>query len=571
MDKLKYTIVIASLLCPIWSMAQINDVVEVENQYVPIIRDANKINLAPKKVEQPVVRHQVDYIKSPLTPQGYVFQPLWAAKSDEIAKSESKGYAHLGYGTYGNLTGRISLGADMGTNARLDFSAGIDGYNGKVKTYDGNNDWTNRFYQSDISVTYRHNLSSTSEFVIDAALEGQAFNYQTMPLINSLHSPSTDKRRHLMSEVTARVTPYRLGQVELGGTLGYKGFKLAHNEWHNAPDAENIFHAGVNVAYIIQDNKKAGLDMGVRHEGYNNDAANFFTFWANPSYSATNDRWNVKIGLLFTATSYLETELHMTPDVTAVYHASDYVDITAKVSGGERSNDFRALNALSPYWLAGPVDMAVGTTITPSIPLLALTKQYAHQVDQLDTRFGIDWKPCNAFTISGAFGLDVQGNRLELISHTEAPARSQPPYLYHHFFTVDGNRFYGELNMLYRYKDVIDVTLNNQINSWESDADFIGPLRPIFDADWKANVTVAPGFVATLDFAIQSYDNNEKAKYIRPNRYDLGAGLSYRLPLEGYNATLFAKANNILNNKYDNYCAYKAPGFNVIAGAAVTF
>ena len=88
MNKLQYTIAAVCLLCPSLSVGQINDVVEVENNYVPIIRDANKINLTPNKVEQPAVHYQVYYIKTPFTAQSYVFQPLWAAKSDAITEGE---------------------------------------------------------------------------------------------------------------------------------------------------------------------------------------------------------------------------------------------------------------------------------------------------------------------------------------------------------------------------------------------------------------------------------------------------------------------------------------------------
>ena len=117
----------------------------------------------------------------------------------------------------------------------------------------------------------------------------------------------------------------------------------------------------------------------------------------------------------------------------------------------------------------------------------------------------------------------------------------------------------------------MEVTLCNQVNSWETDYDIPSPLRPVFDIDWTAQVKILDGLKATLDFAMQTYDHEGMVDYKRPNRYDLGAGLSYRLPIDMARITLFARGNNLLNNKFDVYNAYKAPGINVIAGAAVTF
>lgn len=578
MNKLQYTIAAVCLLCPSLLVAQINDVVEVENSYVPIIRDANKINLTPNKVEQPAVHYQVDYIKTPFTAQSYVFQPLWAAKSDAITEGEGKGYAHVGYGSHGNLTGRVSYGADLTTDDRIDLSIGIDGYNGKVKDYLDNTDWTSRFYQSDINLSYLHRLSPVSSLILEGSIEGQAYNYQRFAPNTFSGGPQTDKQRNLITDVSARITPYSFGQFALGGSLGYQGFKQMHNEWLTTPDAENIFHAGVNGAYELNDDQKIGLDLGLKYEAYNRDADNYFSYWGSPYYSLMNDQWNVKLGLTLSASSGFVSKFHIAPDVTAVFHAADNIDLKAQLIGGEHSNDFRVLNALSPYWCTDATSPMVAAfpaaTYTLPIPTGV---QFAHQFDQLDSKFGIEWKAAEQFILSAAIGFDMHDNRLEMISDAETNPTSTSttanasPYLYHHFFTADGNRFYGELNMAYRYKDIVDVKLNNKVNSWGTDADWIGALRPVFDADWSANVKIIPGLVGTLDFVLQTYDNDDQSDYKRPNRYDLGLGLSYQIPVDLARITVFARGNNLLNNKFDLYNAYKAPGINFVAGAAVTF
>jgi len=566
MKMTRYTIAAALCFLPLLAGAQINDVVEVENKYVPIIRDANKINLTPQKVEQPAVHYQVDYVKTPLTVQSYVFQPIWAAQSDAVAEGAPKGYAHLGYGSNGNLTGRISYGFDLTSDDRININASIDGYNGKTDHFTKEKKWESRFYQSAINAQYLHRLSRTSMLILALGAENQAYNVQPFSPDGVKPSPKRseppcDKQRNLLTSVSARVTPYEFGRFSLGGELAYQGFEQTDKEWYHAgPYKEIIVKAGADAAYDLGDNQKLGIHVGLKNENYNPDAEHYLTYWGNPYYQLSLPQWDVKLGLTLQASNGFSSKTHISPDVSAVYHATDNIDLKAQLTGGERSNDFRALTALTPYWSSG--------------------NQYLHQFDRLDSKFGIDWKANPWLTVSGAIGFDIQDNRLEMFDipeqytlyQKETLGRSDDPdYVYHIFNTADGNRFYGELNINYRYKDIVDVALRNQVNSWETDYDIPSPLRPVFDIDWAAQVKILDGLNATLDFAMQTYDHEGLVDYKRPNRYDLGLGLSYQIPVDLARITVFARGNNLLNNKFDLYNAYKAPGINFIAGAAVTF
>ncbi|MBR4366192.1 MAG: hypothetical protein IKP43_05365 [Bacteroidaceae bacterium] len=562
----KYIIIAALFLSPCLAGAQINDVVEVENNYVPIIRDANKINLMPNKVEQPAVHYQVDYIKTPLAAQSYVFQPLWAAKSDAITEGEGKGYAHLGYGSHGNLTGRLSYGVDLTSDDRLNFNFGIDGFNSKTDHFTKEKKWKSRFYKSAVSAQYLHRLSRSSNLIVDLDVENHAYNYQSFSADgvtsgNKMIGPPCDKQRNLLTSVSARVTPYEFGRFSLGGELAYQGFEQTDKEWyHSGPHKEIIVKASADAAYNFDGNQRLGVNVGLKNENYKPDAVHYLTYWGNPYYALSLDQWDVRLGLTLQASSGFTKKAHISPDVSAVYHATDNIDLKARLTGGERSNDFRMITALTPYWILGE-------------------EQFLHQFDQIDSKFGIEWKAAPSLTVSSAIGFDIQDSRLEMfdvpeqysLHLKEVGSGDDPDYVYHIFTTADGNRFYGELNIDYRYKDIVEVTLCNQVNSWETDYDIPSPLRPVFDIDWTAQVKILDGLKATLDFAMQTYDHEGMVDYKRPNRYDLGAGLSYRLPIDMARITLFARGNNLLNNKFDVYNAYKAPGINVIAGAAVTF
>ena len=60
------------------AFAQMDNVVEVENNYRPVVKDANKINSLPE-IEQTTVNHyNVNYTTTAV----YLFVPQWGRKPD---------------------------------------------------------------------------------------------------------------------------------------------------------------------------------------------------------------------------------------------------------------------------------------------------------------------------------------------------------------------------------------------------------------------------------------------------------------------------------------------------------
>ncbi|MBQ2182497.1 MAG: hypothetical protein II400_09660 [Bacteroidaceae bacterium] len=57
------------------SHAQLDNVVEVENSYKPVVKDANKINVLPDIEETTTKHYNVDYANTAIPSRSFVFQP----------------------------------------------------------------------------------------------------------------------------------------------------------------------------------------------------------------------------------------------------------------------------------------------------------------------------------------------------------------------------------------------------------------------------------------------------------------------------------------------------------------
>jgi hypothetical protein len=186
------------------------------------------------------------------------------------------------------------------------------------------------------------------------------------------------------------------------------------------------------------------------------------------------------------------------------------------------------------------------------------------QFDQLSARAGIRFAPVKSLEFDINAGYEISKDRMEF-----APA----PDSYAPVFFADGNRLFVNADLTYCYKDRLSLRLANQFNIWSIDDKQIDTedvlWRPILDLNWSASVRIVGGLRAGADFRLQTFKDEKEYAYTRPATVNLGASLSYtldRLPL-----TVYVKGSNLLNQDYDKYFGYKAPGMNILAGAALTF
>lgn len=529
--------------------AQMNNVIEVENEYAPIVADANKINVLPDVEETKVNPGNIEYATTPQPVRKYIFQPMWAAQSDATVKGAKKGFAELGYGNYNNLIGRAAYGIDFTTDDQLDINFGINGFNGTFDNFDQTSEWKRRFYDTSAGIKYEHRFSHTSSLIVDAHYRNQAFNYQPY----SIACDPTDKQVNRMGGINVGITPYNFGAFSIGGGLGFEAFSQAHANYASDNCDETIIKAKLLLGYQLNDDMSIDLGIDVHNAGYTNeDFTDYTSFNIASHFNLEKEKFSLKAGLQIYATSGFSSDFYISPDVSFAYMPSKKTKLYVKAEGGAVYNNFLRYNATTPYWLN--------------------YNQEKNQFDQLRSAVGIKFTPAKGlyFDINGGF--DMSKNRMELcLSNWTGPVSQAP--LYNDIVTSDGSRFHINADIKYRYKDIFELSFANRLNFWSTEGnnyaeEVVLGWRPVIDLDWNAYVRIVEGLRFGLSYQCQSFKEYDDAYYNRPTTNNLGAELSYTFP---FNLTIFVKGDNLLNQDYDHYMYYKAEGINFIGGAAITF
>lgn len=537
------------------AMAQMDNVIDVEHIYKPEIKDANKINIQSEVSKTTVKRSPSDYSLTSIPVSSYAFTPVWAANSDKANESTPRRFISLGGGTEGNIIGRAAVGLEFDKRNSLNINLGLHGHNAKVEHSDiKDKDWESRFYSATASVDYTHKLTSSSSLFVNAAYESQVFNYQ-QSLRDGTSAMPTDKQHNTLAGFCAGVTPYSMGNFAIGGEAGYELFSQKNLTTFGKKCSEGVLYANANAAYKLGSAGSIGLNLSLVSTSYSDGIDGYSNFALRPHYLWSNDKMDIKAGLCIGS-------LGFAPDMSITYHLRPSFDIYADITGGDvtATGTFRSLTTATPYW-------ALVSTSAPEEYSAKVEMQ--QQFNQLSARAGLRFSPFNGLNINANAGYELSDNRMEFM-----PAYLDTPHnLYAAAFFADGNRFFVNANLTYDYKDRLSVNLANQFNSWAIDDKDIATddafWRPVIDLDWSASLRIVGGLRIGADFRMQTFKDGDEYAYTRPTTAELGASLSYtlsQLPL-----TVYVKGNNLLNQDYDSHIGYRAPGTNVIAGAAITF
>lgn len=554
MSKLRTTALL-TLLSVLPAMAQMDNVIDVEHVYKPEIKDANKINIQPEIKAITIKRSPVSYALTSVPVKNHTFSPLWAAKGDNAYESAPRRFVTIGGGTEGNILGRAAVGLEFDKRNSLDIDLGLRGHNAKVEHSDiKGKDWESRFYSATASVDYTHKLSSASSLFVKADYESQVYNYQ-QSISDGTSAMPTDKQHNTLAGFSAGVTPYSMGNFAIGGEAGYELFSQKYLTTFDDKCSEGVLYANANAAYKFGSASSIGLDLSFVSTSYSDGIDGYSNFGLRPHYRWSNKRMDIKAGV------YVGT-LGFAPDMSITYHLRPSFDIYADITGGDvtATGTFRSLTTATPYW-------ALVSTSAPEEYSAKVEMQ--QQFNQLSARAGLRFSPFNGLNIDANAGYELSDNRMEFM-----PAYLDTPHnLYAAAFFADGNRFFVNANLTYNYKDRLSVNLANQFNSWTIDDKDIATddalWRPVIDLDWSASLRIVDGLRIGADFRMQTFKDGDDYGYTRPTTANLGASVSYTLnclPL-----TVYVKGNNLLNQDYDSHIGYRAPGTNVIAGAAITF
>lgn len=525
--------------CPLY--AQMDNVVEVENNYRPTVKDANKINKLPEIEEHQPQHYNVEYSTNALSTNNYAYQPIDATQSKNLIGNEKKNFASLGYGTEGNILGRLALQTKINNSLSSNIEYSTRGHQGYIKRfYDNNETWKSRYYSNNLrlDLSQKLNKQSTLTFGIGGTID--LFNYQPSNYINDYN---TDKQHNNRFNIDAELSPYKFGDFQIGAEAKLVLFNQKYKTNLNDKYKETLFKLELCPEYELSKNLKIEMELGFDHADYCMDEVKGYNaFEIVPNIVWENKKFEISLG------AYFNSENKIAPNVDVTYHAKKNLEFYLEAKGGEIQQNFSTFSLMSPYWI--------------------LNKEHSEEIeienefDQLRLKAGLRINPINGLYADINAGYDIQENRAELANNLTNTNLCYNPIVF-----VEGRHFYANADINYKWKDYLTVNLFNQYNKWTNKDKIDFTWRPIFNMNWSATARVIDNLKLGVDFVFQNFESS-KYSYKRPDTCDLGASISYTFPM---GLSLYAKGNNLLNKNYDQFLGYKTSGANVLFGAAITF
>ena len=110
----------------------VNRTVVVEQQYIPDIMDANKVNVLPKVEEPTVSKKAVEYATFASPAQTIPASTMQPYTGKETRRNATPGYVRVGYGNYNNLDLFGNYLFNFSDKDRLNVNFQMDGMKGKL-------------------------------------------------------------------------------------------------------------------------------------------------------------------------------------------------------------------------------------------------------------------------------------------------------------------------------------------------------------------------------------------------------------------------------------------------------
>ena len=556
----RYTILSAIMLITSNLFAQndtIGAVIQVENDYSPVVVKANKMGFTP----------QIE-IASDYTPLDLVFSQKGEPFNRFVSQRNVKdvlptqemllpGYARLGYGTGNNLDLKAAYQFTFGKSDRLNLFASMDGYNTDIDCSD--EEWRSRFYTTEINADYAHNFDKLT-LGVEAGIKNCVFNYmQPTFYANSQRMPgTTDKQNSGSYALLVKAASNTMGAFSY---TAYAGFTI-NNRKYSASVDENIgetrLRAGGTVRYELPHANLYNLGANIDIDGFIHNSAlkpeagpgihdrysDYTLIRINPFGNLRFGDWKARIGIhadLVTANSPF---LAVAPDIRIEGPLADGISLYALATGGRKAASFEMLDALSPYW-----------NYIPGV------KQPASVYNLCDISAGVR-------TTFGALYTNIYAGFSYTIDDLMPTADARTSILYTKFVQDNSRDIYIGINAGYDIGGWLNIEGDIRYDRWGcSESDDLLMYKPMLRAGVKARARIIEGLYANVGYTFTNYTSGNDDLKIEDKSY-LEARVSYRLHKQ---LNLFLQGSNLLNCEYELYPGCLAQGANAMVGASINF
>lgn len=590
MKAIKNYILPAFVAVSVMSNAQtVDQNVTVEREYKPVIQDAGKITSVPQIIEPNVDKSAANYtdFNFPL-PVGQNIQTLGAAELEHLRRKNPNGaFVRVGLGNYLNnmvdfalpILKKSDMKLDLNLNHLATFSTEahsttntalqFNNFYKKVEVYAGVGLGHEYFKYYGDQFNRSGNVSDLTTLTT-----GNTAYYNELNLVRVNRTAQTAKLDDIVNgpdnDVFWRFRAYAgINSLPQSQGLRYKT-QLAYNVFNSRNGLiENNIHTKADFNSKRGQNR-AGINVEMQNMIYKPNNANpvinawdsYTVFGLNPYYSIENDSWNLRLGVKSGFSFVHGRPFNPSPDIFGEWKAvPKWLAFYASISGDYQVNTLDNMFRENRFLYS---DLRVKDTYTP-----------------FDACFGIKIKPLynlllDAFVnyryIDNQYFFVNKDYAYSLISSTSLGSLNDSV-----IYTNKFNVIYSSASLLrigiranYNIRSLVNIQLKGTYNDWKVNDIAMAWNKPKFESDLSVDLRLNRNLNVTSNVF---YESERFAKLgdmslrMKP-KLDINVGLSYSY-LNWF--TMFAKINNLINNRYEEFYGYKVQGMNVMVGAAFSF
>ncbi|MBN2766898.1 MAG: hypothetical protein JXR27_11040 [Paludibacteraceae bacterium] len=594
MKTTKY-IVAALMSVALWTNAQTLDQnVTVEREFKPVIQDAGKISSVPQVMELNVQKSPAEYtdFNFPMA-VGQNIHTLPAAELlHQRRRTPSGSFVRLGLGSELNNMLEFALPIINKPKTKLDLKVDhlatfgskkhsvsnaalmFDQYFSKFDLYAGVGAGRESFnyYGNNFLADGNTEFSDFTKLLTGSAAAYDELNLvrvnrtaQLFTLDKLSKAPENDVFWRLNSYVGVRSLP---GEEKLRyqAEVQYKAFDARNGL------TENIIQT--RAGFNNQNGKnRMGLDIEMSNMMYKSDVIaavinvwnSYSVFSMNPYYSIERERFDMRLGVKSSFSFVHGKPFNPSPDINLEWRAiPKFLAVYGGVGGGYEVNTMDDMFREN-RWLYS--DLRIKDTYTPVNPYVGLKVKPIYNL-LLDAYLSYSYIDNQYFFVNKDYKYDM--------ASSTALGRPAENILFTNRFNVlysSASHTKVGVRANYNIRNFINVQLKGAYNGWQVYETLMAWNKPKWEADLSTDLRLSRNLNVSANVF---YEGKRYAKlgegvagmHVMNPKVDINLAASYSY-LNWF--TMFAKVNNLINNKYEEYYGYQVQGLNFMVGAAFSF
>ena len=526
-----------------------NAVVNVENDYNPVVVNVKKKSFTPQKSDNgSSTPLELEFSKGSTPFEGFTSE---RNVRDLLPKQDGtgNGYVRLGGGTGESVDFKGAYNFKLNETSELRTFASFDGFNTKIDAFFNDEEWKSRMYNTAIDAEYIQKFRDLT-FGVTGSFCKKVFNYQSFYDLNDL----TNKQN---------CSSYSIGTnavSNLSGPFSYSIYAgITHNRRAYSTEGEHGINEttltyGGNLAHELPGEifRSIGTDIDADFFIYNkkmhdatSEYSNIFSLDVNPYTNLVYNGWRIKAGIRMNIMSKGAPALAVAPDITIDGMIADGVGLYAEIKGGRVHNGFSAMDDITPYWYYSaaysrrleptykPIDILVAARISLLEPLsLEGYAGYTYIKDDLQQTIGSVWS----------------------LTYVE-------------FAQQDTKNYFLGAKAGYDINGWVNLGAEIRLNHWSADYKDLLIMKPRMTLDINAESRPIKDLLVRIGYNFTHYTAGNNIGRL-DNKNDLYARASYQIDKQ---FCAFIQGDNLFNNSHYEYAGYRARGARCMLGATISF